>query len=507
MLPSIAAAALVAGLTTLLLAAASVGVGVGPSGGPRRDIGFRRTGPRRLVFEAFIVVGALAGAWLLRERGIRGTSSAGELPAADPLIAAVPALVGLAAGLVAVRLYPLPIRLLAWLAAARKDLVPVLAMRRATHGGSAGPVLVVLLATATIGAFSSAALVHLERAADAVAWQEVGAPFRITSTSGPLPRDLDPATLPGVESSAGAFRATIPIGLNGLRFEMLGLDVGRLDSVVGGTPADPNLPAELLGETGGPVPAIASRSLTGRPDGVELGETFDATVEAYPFTFKVVEVRDTFPGMPLTGHFLVVSRDHLHAVAPNAPLAPTAALLRAPDTAAPRLHESVAALGPGFAVESRAERTAALRGSPVLGAVRIGIAVAALVAAAYAALAVAAALALAGLGRAVEVAHLRTMGLTRGEAFGLVVAEHGPTVLVAFGAGLALGLGLFVILQPGLGLTALVGSGLVVPLAIDPAQLAIVLAAIVAIVALGMTLGAALQRGAVPATAVRRGFE
>ena len=154
-----------------------------------------------------------------------------------------------------------------------------------------------------------------------------------------------------------------------------------------------------------------------------------------------------------------------------------------------------------------AERTAELRGSPLIDAVRIGIAAAAIIAAAYAALAVAAALALAGLGRAVEVAHLRTIGLSRREAFGLVVAEHGPTVLVAFGAGLALGLGLFVLLQPGLGLTALIGSGLVVPLAIDPGQLAIVLVAIVAIVALGMTLSAALQRSAVPATAIRRGFE
>ena len=89
---------------------------------------------------------ALGGAWLLRERGVRGASSAGTLEAADPLIAAVPALVGLAAGLVAVRLFPLPMRLLAWLARGRRGLVPVLAMRRATSGVGVGPILVVLLA-------------------------------------------------------------------------------------------------------------------------------------------------------------------------------------------------------------------------------------------------------------------------------------------------------------------------------------------------------------------------
>jgi putative ABC transport system permease protein len=221
----------------------------------------------------------------------------------------------------------------------------------------------------------------------------------------------------------------------------------------------------------------------------------------------VVEVRDTFPGLPMSGHFAVVSREHLHAAAPTARLAPTAVLLRAADADAPRLHEAVSPLAARVTIQGRAERTAALRASPVLDAVRVGMTVAAIVAAAYAALAVAAALALAGLARAVEVAHLRTLGLSRREAFGLVVAEHGPTVLLAFAAGLALGLGLFLLLQPGLGLAALIGSGLAVPLAIDPGQLAILLAAIVAIVALGMTLSAALQRGAVPAAAIRRGFE
>jgi putative ABC transport system permease protein len=64
------------------------------------------------------VVGlAIAGAVLLRERGVRGASSAGGLTEADPLLAAVPALVGVAAALVVVRVLPYPMRLLAALAA------------------------------------------------------------------------------------------------------------------------------------------------------------------------------------------------------------------------------------------------------------------------------------------------------------------------------------------------------------------------------------------------------
>ena len=96
------------------------------------------------------------------------------------------------------------------------------------------------------------------------------------------------------------------------------------------------------------------------------------------------------------------------------------------------------------------------------------------------------------------------MGLSRREALGLVVVEHGPTIVVAFVAGVGLGLFLFALLRDALGLASLVGAPIVVDVGIDPVQLGIVLFAIVIIVALGIGLGAALQRGAAPVAAVRR---
>ena len=114
---------------------------------------------------------------------------------------------GIAAGIVAVRLLPIPMLLLSRLAAIRRDLVPVLALRRVTRGGTSGSVLVVLMATATIGSFSGATLVHLDRAAEAVAWEEIGAPYRITG-SGPLPLAFDPMSLPGVTAAAGQYEVS-----------------------------------------------------------------------------------------------------------------------------------------------------------------------------------------------------------------------------------------------------------------------------------------------------------
>ena len=130
-----------------------------------------------------------------------------------------------------------------------------------------------------------------------------------------------------------------------------------------------------------------------------------------------------------------------------------------------------------------------------------------LVAGAYTALAVTAALALAGAARTTEVAHLGMMGLSRRDALGLAIVEHGPTVILAVVAGCALGLGLFVLLEPGLGLDAMVGSRIAVPLSADPQQLAIIGAGTIGIAVVGIGLAAWMQRRGVAVAAVRRGFE
>jgi putative ABC transport system permease protein len=397
--------------------------------------------------------------------------------------------------------------LLSRLAAFRRDLVPVLALRRVTRGGTSGPVLVVLMATATIGAFAGATLVHLDRAADAVAWEEIGAPYRITG-AGPLPLAFDPMALPGVEASAGQFEVSSVVATRFLPLQLVAIDTADFGRVVAGTNGDGLVPPEMVGPTQQPIPAIVSRQLTTGNEGVGVGGEFDLVVEGYRVTFRVVEVRESFPTLAANQSFVVVSRDQLRGLRDGTGLrSSTAMYLRAPDEAADGIRKALARSAPGAELESRAERTASIATSPIVVALVTGVSAAALVAFCYAALAVSAALALAGAARAIEVAHLRTLGLTRREAVGLVVVEHGPTILVAFVGGVGLGLGLFALLREALGLGALVGSSIDVTVGIEPVQLLILLIAIIIIVGLGIALGTALQRGAAPAAAVRRGFE
>ncbi len=494
----------VATVTVVLLVAAIAPTAFGSAVAGRAGGEGRRAGPRRIAFELLVIAFAVGGAILLRNRGVLGASSTGALGGADPFIAAVPALAGLAAGLIAIRLFTVPVRGLAALAGLRRDLVPVLGLRRATRSGSAAPILLVLLATAAVGAFSLATLAYLDRANEAVAWQEVGAPYRLVEGAGRLPHDFDPATLPGIGAAAGAYRTTLTdAGPGGI--ELLALDGSDYRTVVSGTPAEGPLPAGGPVEAGGPLAAIVSTN--GVVDGIVPGDRFELRIGGEPTSLVAAAVVDAFPSLPVGGPFVVVDRPSLAALQPKAKFRTSTVFLAGPADAAGAIRTAMAHEAPGTTVDSRAEESEAIRTAPVVVAVTIGVAAAFIVAVAFAAIALAAALALTGAARAEEAAHLRTLGLGRTQRLGLPIVEHGPTVLLAVIGGVAFGLAMFVALRPGLGLGAIVGSGLDIPLAIGPEQVGLLVVAIVAIVAVAMGLGVAVQREPPAPAALRRGIE
>ena len=499
LLPALTGAA-VAAAGVVLLTVATVPATGGPAFGSGRDVVVPRAPtPRRLVFEGLIVLLAAIGAVLLRERGLRPDGSV------DPLIAAVPALVGVAAGLLALRLLPLPTRFLGWLARLRRGLVGVIAMRRASSGAGA-PVLLVLLATTTIAAFSSSALDNLDRSADAAGWQAVGADVRVTASQDYLQRTFDFGALPGVTASARMFQGTASIAAHSTQPDLLVLDVEGFEDVVRGTPADPHLPVDLFGPAAQPVPVVIAKDLENRPDAFHLGEVLLTSIEGYTFQAKVVAEVNAFPGVR-GDSFMLASEKQLRTLFPDAPLRPTTAFLKAPPENEAAIREAVTGVMSAAVVDGRAETTAALRDAPVVRAVRLGIAATAVVAALYAALAVAAALALGGAARTTENAHLRTLGLSDRQAVITLLLEQGPALVFAFVAGLALGVGLLAMLQPGLRLPALVGTDIEVAPTLDAGLVLAMALGIVLVALIGLLAGLWLGRRGTTAAALRRGFE
>ncbi|HEY2940454.1 MAG TPA: FtsX-like permease family protein [Gaiellaceae bacterium] len=131
----------------------------------REEAAVARLLPRRAAGEALVLLLSILGVYLLRRRGVAGESGF------DPYLATVPLLLGLAAGLLAVRLYPFAVGALALAAGRRRDLVPSLGFQHAARqpAVTAAPLLVVLLSVsvAVFAATMATTLAHAQAGAAA----------------------------------------------------------------------------------------------------------------------------------------------------------------------------------------------------------------------------------------------------------------------------------------------------------------------------------------------------
>ena len=485
----------------------------------RPDVPGRGGGPRRLVFEATIVGVALGAVWLLRERGVGTRSAGGGPPGFDPFLAATPVLLGLAVGLLAIRLYPWPVRAIGWLSARRRDLVPVLGLRSiGRNPGAAYLPLLVLTLTVAVGVFSSVIAVTIDRGQVAAAWQEVGADYRIGGPNrGPIDADVDPRTVPGVIAAVpvlvtptGAV-AGEPDRQQGTT--LVALDLVGHDQVVAESPIAPAIPAEVLaaptgagiGGTDAPIPVIVSRHLPNGWSPLAIGQTFQVAVVGRPISLRVAAFVDDFPGVRRGTTFIVAPLGWVAAWLGGPPIRPTAWLVRGGPDLEPALRTALADQPTVGSIVSRETVLAGYRAAPLLSAVGEGFLVALGAAAVYAGLAVVAVIALDAGRRARELAFLRTLGLADRQAVGLTIVEHAPPALLALVVGLGLGLVVAWLLMPGLGLGAFIGPNAPVVLTVDPGPVALVVVAVLAVIA-GMVVASTwLARRLDPSQALRIG--
>ena len=485
---------------------------------------------RRLVLDAVIVGLAIVVAYALRQRGLQGaggapvsgasgvtevTSSAGT-GGTDPLLAAAPVLVGIAAAIVAIRIAPYPLAALAWLASRGRTFGPVLAARRAARDAGAGRVLLIVLAIASLGAFASATVVELQGTARLQSWQDIGAPYRIDASSDALgggtflPADVVTAGLPGASEVIPAHISPFSLSTGGQR-ELVAIDLERYDAMLGASPVALTLPPQLTAAAAGsgtpdaPLPALVSTATSGPFPTPAVGSVFQISFSSQPVTFRVAAIVDAFPGLPAGESFVIASWPQIDAAAPNRLLEATNAFVAAPAGDAAALSATVRASVATAVVRDRATEEASLADQGVVRVVSIGVAALAGIALLYAALAVVAAFVLTAAARADEAAHLSTLGLSERQSSWMLVVEFGPPVILAVLAGVGLGLGLFAFLAPGLGLTTIVGALQAAPAAVDPGQVGLLALLITGILGLGVALGAPAQRRAAWAS-VRRGL-
>jgi len=505
--------------TTLLVAGALPIIRRGLGAADRAEVPVTRVPLRRIVLDVLIVALALVGVYLLRRRGLTADSSTGEISEWDPYLAAVPVLLGFATGLVVLRLYPLPVRLIGWAAALRRDLIPALGFRRLGRqpGAANLPLLVMLLAVA-VGVFSSVMLYTIGEGQTESSWQLVGADYRVDSSStGYLSQRIDLSGVDGVEAIATSY--LLPDVKFSNRSPVVGatyfhaVEAQEYTEVTAGTPAEPNFPAELLeapqgeefGRPTNPLPAIVSNRFTRNT--LNPGDTFALTVFGRETTFVVIETRERFSGIPIGRPFVITSMDHLQASNPSRDFRRTAMFVRAPAGAFDELRETLASQSIAARMTSRDAEYSKVHDSPLISGVQGGFRIGLVLAGAYSALAVIIALTVTATARARDLAFLRTMGLSKEQAIGLTVVEQVPLVILALLAGTALGVAVARLVEPGVDLQAFAGEGLPVELRYNWVNIGLLGVGLVLTVAVAIAVTSSLSQRASLGQALRLGDE
>ena len=170
------------------------------------------------------------------------------------------------------------------------------------------------------------------------------------------------------------------------------------------------------------------------------------------------------------------------AASGDAPPGPSVVFARGDASVAGAIQAATARSADAVVVSRHAE-FATLHDTPLVAAMSGGFLLAVVVAAAYAALAVVTVAALEAQRRSREIAFLRTLGLTDRQVSQLTVIEQGAPVIIALVAGVALGLGLAWLVEPGLDLSAFSGTAVAVGLELDWPRIVVIALGIVAVVA------------------------
>ncbi|MFJ9904279.1 ABC transporter permease [Streptomyces sp. NPDC101152] len=408
----------------------------------RADVASVRPSRRRTVAELTLFVVTLGAVETLRRQGAEG----------DQLAALAPVLTAVAAALLLIRLYPLPLRALARPTARLRGTVAHLSLARAARtSASAVLPLLALLTALTTAAFGGSVLAGVHQARDQAALLAVGADGRVETAEGPLPASLPDriGRTPGVRGVTAvsiAYQArpnTTDAGSESV--PVVGVDPRGYAELAHRTGLGAFSEGELRGRSAkGTAPALASPSVASRYGRGPLPFRLD---DGSTITVRVTAVRSRTPAV-LGEDFLVVDRA---ALSPEA-ARPTALLLTGSHLDGPALRRVAT---DALQVQLRSEERAGYSDSPLQSGAEHVYTAAVAAGAGYAVLSLMLTLLRTSPERTALLARLRTMGLTRSQSRRLLVLESLPQAGLAAAGGMLTGWATIRLLSPGLDLTTI----------------------------------------------------
>jgi putative ABC transport system permease protein len=443
--------AVLAGLLPAILLA------FGPLASQRTRLDLGTVGRTRQLTEVVTLVLAAAGVVLLLQRGVSTDSAS----AFDPVLVATPLLLTLAACVLVLRAYPVPLAFIARRAHEKPGLVAFLGAAQGLRDQAAGlaPVLAMVVAV-SIGVLSSVLLATTSTGIDAAARESVGADVAVHGTG----LDPDAARAVGGDSAV----ATVYIhdeevrgGGDSVDSAVIAADTAALVTVQRDVPN--GIHRDLSEPVDGAIPVIVSQKLAealGGETKLTIGGAHLVVVgvagNANAFT-----TRDTWLIGDLAAQNELVGpggspKVLLIDAKPRAKLAAVQA----------GLEDAMAATG--ATVTSSTGQAAALRANPSTLGLSVALIIALVLVAVLCGFAVALTLVLGGATRAQLQSTLRALGLGRRSERQLLAWEVLPVALVALVVGEVLGLALPAVILAGVDLRRFTGGAQQPLLVLDP---------------------------------------
>ncbi|MFA1541018.1 ABC transporter permease [Actinomadura monticuli] len=385
--------------------------GLGSATDRREDLVAARPFVRRLVLDVLLVALAVIGVVLLRERG----ASAGT----DPLVAAVPVLLGAALGVLVLRAYPYLLRAAGPFLRRRSGAVAFLGIARASRQNLVGALpLVVLLLAATVAGFTATVDTALRDGQVRASWSEIGADARIEA--GPVD-DAALARIRALPGVTGAVPFRVITGVSTATDQapmtVVGVD---LDAYRKFAPRVPDVPSG----SGVLLSPLAARTVGG-------GTVTLSRPGMSPITVRSAGEIEYIPGQGRGTAFVVVP----YKMIAGETGFPSQVFVNGDVDA-----EALRAAAPGRDVRMRQDVLRSMTDVPMVTVVHQTFRDGALIGGGFGLLAVLLVLVVGARARGRTVAHLRALGLSRRQSRGLALVEIAPVLLCAVGAGWVLGL-------------------------------------------------------------------
>lgn len=401
---------------------------------------------RRLVLEGTVIALAAASLYAIRSRGLLQTRSDGI----DPLLAAAPLLLALAASVLILRLFPLVLTAVAKGAARSRGALGILGATQAQRSVSVVPVLALTLAIG-LGVGGALLLDTVRSGQVDAAWERIGADARL---DGPVADSDVDAVLgqPGVEAATAIYvNPGTDLAAGSLRsVATLVAVTDSYASVAERLPRAANTtPLELLTDvgTGDALPILVDPVLAERLNDDELVMIFGTE----KVDVRVVGTYDDTPDGYINGPFFFADFDALNDRLDDR-VAATSILAIGPGAG-----DALATLDRGE-VETRAVWISERTGLALVSGVEQLMILATVIIALFALVALIASVLTGSRDRARSLALLRTLGLRARLGWWLVFAEVGPIVLASLLGGIAAGIAIVTVLGPVLGLGSLAGG-------------------------------------------------